>query len=364
MNSDASTRGRGWQRPLLGLALSAALVALLSTQVDWRESLQRLATIDPARLVLPIGLLLAALLLRPWRWQTIFPPTSRPTALRCQAVWNFSNLCNNLLPARGGDVLRCWLIARSANGGRTSTALATLGLEKVLDGLALLAILAFSFAYLTPPGWLQALTALAALLFGGALAAMLALHRRPRGVVRAILALFLRVRLPAAGRRVGRAVRHFAAGLGAVRSGPQMSLLAAQTMAAWLAEMALVWAAAGALGIPLSPADGAVVAAVLGLGLMIPAAPAFVGSYEFFCVQVLDKMFGIAPADALALALLMHALVLLVTTALGLLAWPLVALDARVTQPASRTGSVEPQAAQRMFVPVPRGDRAGQGVTS
>ena len=50
---------------------------------------------------------------------------------------------------------------------------------------------------------------------------------------------------------------------------------------------------------------------------MIPAGPAFIGTYEFFSVAAL-RLFGIGAESALALAVLMHAWMVVVTTVLGL----------------------------------------------
>jgi uncharacterized membrane protein YbhN (UPF0104 family) len=49
---------------------------------------------------------------------------------------------------------------------------------------------------------------------------------------------------------------------------------------------------------------------------MIPAAPGYIGTYEVFTISALG-LFGATREEALALALVMHAWVLVVTTGLG-----------------------------------------------
>lgn len=65
-----------------------------------------------------------------------------------------------------------------------------------------------------------------------------------------------------------------------------------------------------------------VVAAVLGLGLMIPAGPASIGTYEFFVVAAMG-LAGIASGSALAYAVLLHSWVFVISSIVGLacLAW-------------------------------------------
>jgi hypothetical protein len=307
---------RRW-KSLVGLALSVLLVVLLVWTVDLREAWRAILRMDHGRLWLPALLIALGLTIRPYRWQLIFPPHHRPMFGRAFVVWSIANMSNNVLPARGGDVLRCFLIARGQPMRLASTALATLGMEKVLDGLALLAVIVLAFWFVTPPGWLQALTFVAALIFVGALAVMILLQRSPAWIERMVLGVALRLRRPALGRKIIGLLRSFADGLHAVRSPRQMGVLVGLTTLTWFIEVALVWACARALGLPIELWHGTVIAAVLGLGLMVPAAPGYVGSYEFICVSV-GAMFALSGEQALALALVMHAGVLVMTTVFGL----------------------------------------------
>lgn len=332
-----SRPGRSRWKSLLGLALSVLLVALLVYTVDLREAWRAILRMDHGQLWLPALLIAVGLTLRPYRWQLIFPPQHRPTFGRSLAVWSIANMSNNVLPARGGDVLRCFLIARGQPMRMAGTALATLGMEKVLDGLALLAVIVLAFWFVTPPGWLQALTLAAALIFVGALVVMIVLQRSPVWIERTALGVALRLHRPQLGRRVVDLLHSFADGLHAVRSVRQMSVLVALTALTWFIEVALVWACARALGLPIELWHGTVIAAVLGLGLMVPAAPGYVGSYEFICVSV-GAMFGLKGEQALALALVMHAGVLLMTTAFGLASLAATALSPNLPRQAVGPG--------------------------
>jgi uncharacterized membrane protein YbhN (UPF0104 family) len=60
-----------------------------------------------------------------------------------------------------------------------------------------------------------------------------------------------------------------------------------------------------------------VVAAVLGLGLMVPAAPGGLGTYELAGVAGL-KLIGVDASSALALTLAIHAWVFITSVGLGL----------------------------------------------
>ena len=78
-------------------------------------------------------------------------------------------MANFLLPGRAGDLARCVLLGRAGSLVESSRTLATLAVEKVLDGLALVAMVLFSVWALHPPHWVLDLLRAAILIFGAAL---------------------------------------------------------------------------------------------------------------------------------------------------------------------------------------------------
>ncbi len=109
---------------------------------------------------------------------------------------------------------------------------------------------------------------------------------------------------------------HFADGLTAIRSGPQWLAVTSLTILIWGLEAVEVWMLAAAWHIPLPLVASAVVTAVIGLGLSVPAGPSSLGMYELSGVGGL-MLFGVPAADALALTLGLHLWMLLATTAAG-----------------------------------------------
>jgi hypothetical protein len=73
---------------------------------------------------------------------------------------------------------------------------------------------------------------------------------------------------------------------------------------------------------------------ITALGITLPTAPGFVGNYHYFCVLGL-ALFGIAKADALTYAILLHGLQFLVIIIMGLIFIPFI----KVPLPAILKGS-------------------------
>jgi uncharacterized protein (TIRG00374 family) len=297
--------------------VSALFLWLALRNADLRQTWFRLRDLDGRYLLFPAGVTLLNYPLRGWRWQRIFPPHARPGFGDCLQTLAVGNALNNFLPGRGGDLARCMLVSRKTSLASGTLALATIGVEKILDGLALLAVVLLSFRFVSPPQWIARLEIAAAAIFGGALAVVILLRYRSQWLLGFVERRFRAAGWAGWGERVARLGNSFAEGLHAVASLRDMAVLLAITAAIWTTEAGLVCGLAWALRVPMSPGAGFMVCAVLGLALMIPAAPGALGTYEFFSSAAI-ALTGVSAANALALTIVLHAWVLLATTGAGL----------------------------------------------
>lgn len=226
-------------------------------------------------------------------------------------------MANFLLPARAGDVTRCALGGRTSSLIDSSRALATVAVEKVLDGLALIGMVLFSLWALSPPHWVLELLRLAILIFGSALLALIIFRYRAPLLIAYVRATFRFLHLPSLGEKFDAPLASFADGLASVGSVGQMTQLLLLTAAIWATEAALIWGMATSLSIAVSIKSAVVVSAVLGLGLMIPAAPGGFGTYELFGTEAF-RLVGLTASAGLALTIVIHAWVFLANIFLGL----------------------------------------------
>jgi len=305
------------QSAVVGVLIGLACVAILLKQVDLKQSWGTLGRLNGPYLLIPLAVFFVNLPLRAWRWQLIFPSSQRPTLGACLTVLGIGNMANFLLPGRAGDLARCALIGGSGSLSEGSRALATLAVEKVLDGLALIGMVLFSVWAIHPPHWVIELLRIAALLFGGTLVLLLLLRYQTRTLIQYVRSAFRMMRLSFLEEKFDALLTSFADGLSAVSSTIRMLTLLALTAAIWTTEAMLIWGLAGALSLFVSLKSAIVASAVLGLGLMIPAAPGGLGTYELFGTEAFE-LAGIAASSALALTLVIHAWVFVANIALGI----------------------------------------------
>jgi hypothetical protein len=149
-------------------------------------------------------------------------------------------MVNNLLPARAGEVARAY-VAKRATGVRFTTAVASVGVERMFDGLILVALMAAALAASSFPQRAQiggtplaTLATGAAVLFGVALLAALVLVHRPERSI-GFLARTLGRILPArAARRLMSWLEGIAAGLAVLKDPGRFAAVVAWTLVLWL----------------------------------------------------------------------------------------------------------------------------------
>src|SRR5258708_27871189 len=213
-------------RTAIVLLLAAGLVVLFLHNVDlWRVATDIMRA-RPEWLALSLLTMFANLAIRSLRWKFLLEPlgpTTFATAFRATAV-GFA--ASSVLPARAGEVIRPYFLARTDRSERmTATgAFATIILERLLDVVTVLALLALYvfvfksdlvsvnpyFAWVKLSGATAAVGALAALTF------LFLLAGNPESVERTLTRL--EQVLPAAlARLIARIAGKFARGLGPSR---------------------------------------------------------------------------------------------------------------------------------------------------
>lgn len=300
----------------LGVLVGLGCIALLLHQVDLKQSLNALGRLDGPFFLISAVLFFLNLSLRAWRWQTIFPPSSRPGMWQCVMVLGIGNMANFLLPGRAGDVARCVLLGNEGSLASSSRVLATLAVEKVLDGMTLVAMVLFSICALQPPHWLVNLLRVAIAIFGGALLLLVLLRYQTPVLIGFVRKLFHSAHRSTLEGKFDALLTSFAEGLCAVTSAGQMVRILLVTAAIWVTEGATIWGIAAAFSIVTGLKAAMIATAVLGLGFMIPAAPGGLGTYELFGTEAFN-LAGVTVSSALALTVAIHAWVFVANLVVG-----------------------------------------------
>ncbi len=297
-----------------GLAISVAALILALVGIDLGHVGETLAQADYFWFLPTTLAILVYLLARAIRWRLLLGPTV--SLVRCFWITNIGYLVSNILPFRLGDPARAVVVGR---GGEVSTAaaLSTVVVERVLDMLMVVALLAGLAPFVT-----GAESALGAALIGGgaalaASAALLVLAFRPEWGRRAVRWALDRVpRLDV--ERWASAMDGLFEGLAPLRSGRRGLAVLAWSVVAWAFVVLFYWTMLRAF-LPRPPALAApFLVCVVGLGMAIPSSPGTVGVFHAIARYALTVPFDVPVDQALTVAFAIHAFQYVMMCFLGL----------------------------------------------
>lgn len=304
---------RPWLRNTVLVALMLVLVGVFLRNANLAEVWHAVRTAHPGLVAAGIGCLFVTYALRALRWQVMLAPLG-PThfgpAFRATVIGFAASF---ILPARAGEVLRPWLLARR-EGLDTAAVITTIVIERLLDFVAVLALLATFFTFFDP-----GLSAMDPVLFQtvktwgtragyAAVAGMLGLigaAARPDLLLRVVDAVT--AWLPARVRGVVTGLAgQFAVGLAVVRDPARLALALAWSFPLWVIIAAQIWVVSVAVGVTLPPSGALLIMALLVVGVAVPTPGAVGGFHEAYRVAA-TAFFGADNDHAVGAAIVLHA---------------------------------------------------------
>lgn len=274
----------------------------------------------------PVALLLyfAGVYVRAIRWKLLLRPVGADLSARqLFPIVVVGYMANNVIPLRAGELVRPVLLRRKY-GVRRTAALATIAIERIFDGLAMLAFLAFSMVFVSLTSQLRHLAIIAFLIFVGLLAGMFLLTFAG-DLIQRLLQLALGPLPSPVTSRVERMLESFLGGLGIFRTRSELVKVAGTSLLAWLFEASmyfvLAYAFGGAVRDAMSGSVTLLTTSVANLSTLIPGAPGYIGQFEYGVSLVLHGARDVPEAQALAFALLVHATLYFPITLLGAVEW-------------------------------------------
>ena len=254
-------------------------------------------------------------LLRSEIWRTLL----RRRVSRTDAFWAYGTgfLVNNVLPMRMGEAARIGLLAARRHLPVVEVAAAA-GLERVLDLIFVVAILAMSLPFAAGAVELRhgtMVVAVTAALGVTALALLIVLGGRvERGLARLLAAS-----VPRHADVVLRRWRELMSGVSVARDPAIAAPAIAGSLAVWIITIVLQWTVLRAFQPVAGLLDAALLVGMVSIAGAIPAAPGGIGTYQWVGQQALALPFPAlySPASALAVAVVSHAVSYLYSSAIG-----------------------------------------------
>lgn len=312
-------------RIAVSLGLAALLLWLFFRNLDLVELAKTLSAARPGWLALALAITVFNFPFRSWRWTRLLHHVQHIPQREAFSATCIGFAASVLLPARAGEIVRPAVLSRRT-GLPFAPALASIAVERLID---LVAVILLFVAY-AAGGWAPAdlpgeahgrleLLRRSAYLLGAATLVVFSglglLAARPHLAERFLGPL--EKKLPArVAPRVVALLRSFLGGLASIRTGGDVAVMSAATIAMWLLNVLQFYAVARAFDVVLPFPVFFFVLTWAVLGLAIPT-PGGVGGYHTAVAYSLTGFYGVAAAPAAATALMTHAIAFVPVTLAG-----------------------------------------------
>lgn len=303
------------RRLWIGLATSALFLFLALRRVDVRELGTALQTARYWRVIPAVLLTLLAFWIRAVRWRYLLEPVKLIPLRSLFAAVMIGFMANNLLPAKLGEFVRAYTIARREKISK-SASLATVVVARVFDGLVVFLLLAVPLFLHPTPGLIRKTMYVAFVVYAAALAFLWFLKYRTERTItwtqRALSHMPRRWSHRACGM-----LRAFVAGLQVMHNAGNLCVAVLLTVAVWLCMAGAVYVVLVSCGLSVPTYAAFLILGAIALGFSLPSSPGAVGSVEFFSVSGL-ALFGVPTGRAMAFSIIYHATQYVPVTLIGL----------------------------------------------
>jgi len=313
----------------LGIVISLLFLILAFRESDFGQILEQMQGLKAWPLLLSLPILFSAYGVRVIRWRYLLLPLGKIKyhTLFSSIMIGFMSL--NILPFRLGEFVRAFVLGRHTNLSKSSV-FATIIIERIFDGFAMIFIMLTSLSFLpfslgeSTLDWVRFFAYLGLVIFLFGLALVLLIRLKYPAIIRLVEKLpFLSPRIR---RKTVRIIQSFAAGLSIIGGFRRFITITLWSLLVWVVTALYYWmvmysfmnTSGGSLGSEAGFAGSLFLTGALAVGIMIPAGPAFIGTFELACIAALAAL-GIAAPIAESYAIVVHAVQFLPITLTGLL---------------------------------------------
>ncbi len=305
---------------VFGVLISGVCLYLAFRGTNFSELAASIASVNYFYIFPVILAVLTAHYLRCYRWGKIMDTLARYDQKTLFVLGSIGYMAVNILPARLGEFARPYLV-KKRSGVKMSATMATVVIERVFD---LLALMLFMLIVLWNAKQLPEQVKNIGMIM---LVVSVSLF---------IILIIMAIKRDSSIKKIDAVLRifpqKFAAPLNRLAhsfiDGLQILPNIGKTLYVFFISI-LIWVCAGLsayilfLGFDfrLTIIDGFAITVIIALGVMLPAAPGFIGTYHYFCILGMT-LFGIPEANAKAYSILLHFFQMIPIIILGIIMLP------------------------------------------
>ena len=306
----------------LGVLISALFIWLALGGLQLDEFWGAVKEANYIWLIPGIGVYFIGVWVRAWRWHYLLGPIKKIPTKSMFPITTIGYMGNNIYPARAGEVLRAVILKRK-EGVSVSASLATIIVERIFDGVVMLAFIFVNLSELAKltgasgfVGNIQQVAIIGTGVFIGALIVFLIAAMFPHMTAKVGLWFIYRILPKRLHEKVISLMVKFLDGLASLRSPFNVLMVFFTSVIIWLLETGKYWLVMHAFDFNVSFFALMLMNGIVNLATTIPSAPGYIGTFDAPGIAVLTA-YGVEHSIAAGYTLVLHVALWVPITLLG-----------------------------------------------
>ncbi|MBK7317390.1 MAG: flippase-like domain-containing protein [Anaerolineales bacterium] len=312
---------KNWQF-WLGVLISVIFIWLSLRGLKLNEFWGTVQKANYLWLIPGVGVYFIGVWVRAWRWHYLLKPIKEIPTKTMFPITTIGYMGNNIYPARAGEVLRAVILKRK-EGVPVSASLATIIVERIFDGVVMLAFVFVNLSELAKltsasgfVGNIQQVAIIGTGVFLGALLVFLLAAMFPHTTAKIGLWIIERLTPKRLHTKIIGVMNKFLDGLASLRSPLNVLMVFLTSVIIWLLETGKYWFVMHAFDFNVSFFALMLMNGIVNLATTIPSAPGYIGTFDAPGIAVLTA-YGVDQATAAGYTLTLHVALWLPVTLLG-----------------------------------------------
>ena len=304
---------------IIGLIITLIFIVLICWNLDFKQLIATFKIFDYRVLLVFIPLYVLGLYLRGVRWKYLLCNSKKLTVKEAFFAFTTGNTLNSYLPARAGDFWRAFHIGKKLEESKMKI-LGSIILERIIDGVSVLLILAFAVLTYFKHPWVLNITYIASALFIGSLVMFFVIFKLNKtdmffDKLSSVNALS---KFKPVFEKISGIINRFMEGFQALNN-PKCLFMAFMTSCmAWWIECCITYVLILGFGQHYGFSIGFFIISFIALSTIIPSSSVFVGPYQYAYILALG-IYHIDKSNALGIAFIHQITIMLTITVISMI---------------------------------------------
>ena len=294
---------------LIGLIISAGFLYLAFRQLDFQQMKQAFSLANYWLLIPSLAILLFSHWLRSVRWQYLLMPVRKIPVSNLFSALLVGYAANTILPAHLGEVLRAYIIGRKQKVS-VSSAMATIVVERIIDVLTIVLIMAVTLVIYPFPDWVKKSGYLMLIFAIGLFVFLVVMKTYTEKTMK-----FIRSMLKPFPQKIKDKIESvslsFLDGLKPMKRRIDYAIIFVLSILIWACYWGVFYINFYTFdlvaGYNLDITAGMVILVITTISVVVPSSPGYIGTYHWLC-QLSLELFHVPRAIGLTYAIVVHAI--------------------------------------------------------